>query len=368
MSKNPLKNMINASVVFRMGTTFREIYSSFNLKRFKKNTSNIEKLELKERVKLLTKALNVELPEDYLEANSILKKVILKNKLTGFELWPVSEYISQFGTNNFKESFEVMYLLTSRFTSEFAIRPFLLKDQQQVLRILKEWIGDQNVHVRRWISEGTRPILPWGGKVPELIKNPELTISLLEELKYDEELYVRKSIANHLNDITKNHPDFVIKLLSRWLKEAPREENYKIEWIKKHALRVLVKKGHQGALKLMGVIYSSTKSIKITHFKLNAKKFRLNDVIEFEFILYSDSKKEKKIIIDYLIYFKKSNGSTSPKAFKLKTIQMIPGENIKISKKHHLKKITTMNFYKGRHEICIQINGKIFDKVSWDFI
>jgi len=348
-----------------MGKIFFEIYPAFNIKRFQKNTSDTGKLELKERVKLLTHGLKCELPENYSEAIPIIQKVLAKKTLSGFELWPVSEYIGQFGTKHFKESFEAMYLLTQQFTSEFAIRPFLLKDHAQVLKILKKYTKDKNVHVRRWVSEGSRPILPWDGKLAAFILNPELTLDLLEALKYDDELYVRKSVANHLNDITKNHPEVVIRLLSRWSKEAPENQKNKIEWITRHALRVLIKKGHPGALGLMGV--GKKVEIKFHRLKLNAKKFNLGNTLEFEIVLSSRAKKKQKIIVDYLIHFQKANGKTTPKVFKFKTLELDPGEKLILTKKHKLKKISTMTFYKGLHGISIQINGKIYALASWMF-
>lgn len=363
-NENAFKNWINPAVVKRTSSIFKAAYSSFDEKRFQKISPKLNDLELKGRVLLITQALKAELPSDFSASAKILKKVLNEKKLTGFELWPISEYISQFGTDHFDESLELMYQLTQQFTSEFAIRPFLLKDPERILKKFKTWLKDDNVHIRRWISEGTRPLLPWGAKIPSFVQKPA-TIPLLEALKYDEELYVRKSIANHLNDISKHHPDLVVETLKGWVKAAPESHEEKIQWIKKQALRTLIKKGHPKALGLMGV--SDKSDVKLSQLKLNKDKFKLGDTLEFEFVLESTGTKTQKIIVDYGIGFLKSNGSVSTKMFKLKTIELQPKEKITIKKRHSLKAITTTTFYSGQHELVLQVNGKILKKTEWLF-
>lgn len=363
-NENAFKNLINAEVVKKMGSVFHKAYQPFNEKRFQKNASKLTDFELKGRVQLLTECLRQELPGNFKEDVTILAKVLSEQKLTGFQLWPISEYISKYGTDHFDESLDLMYELTSQFTSEFAIRPFLQKDPDYILAKLQTWLDDENVHIRRWISEGTRPLLPWGAKIQSFVQSPA-TIHLLEALKYDEELYVRKSVANHLNDISKHHPDLVIKTLKEWIKQSPEKHKDKIDWIKKHALRTLIKKGHAQALGLMGV--SNKLQVKPSGLKLKKEKLKLGDTLEFQFILESTSSKAQTVIIDYGIGFIKSNGSLSIKIFKLKMIELAPKESVIITKKHSLKKITTMTFYPGEHELAIQVNGKILKKVSWFF-
>ena len=361
-NENAFKNWINPTVVKKIAQAFHGVYPAFNEKNFHKNSTKLKEFELKGRVLLLTEGLRQELPNNFTEAAKIIKKVLLQKQLKGFELWPLSEYISQFGIDHFDESMELMYLLTQEFTSEFAVRPFLQKDPERVLRQFEDWLKDENVHVRRWISEGTRPILPWGGKIQSFIERPA-TVHLLDALKYDEELYVRKSVANHLNDITKHHPELVLETLKKWGKSCPEQHRDKIHWIKKHALRTLIKKGHIKALGLMGV--SDKAEVKISQFKLNKDKFKVGDVLEFQFVLESTGKKEQKVIIDYGIGFVKSNGSISTKMFKLKTVHLGAKDKIILKKKHSLKKITTTTFYPGEHDLVLQVNGKILKRIPW---
>ncbi len=364
MSDSAFKNFINATVVKKMGAAFHAAYPSFNQKRFLKIISQLDSLELKARVLLLTEGLRAELPKKYSEDATIIKKVLSEKKLKGFELWPVSEYISQFGTDHFDKSMDLMYEMTQAFTSEFAIRPFLNKDPEAILEKLEKWIEDENVHIRRWISEGTRPLLPWGGKIQSFIRRPA-TLHLLEKLKYDEELYVRKSVANHLNDISKDHPELLIKTLKSWVKNAPPEHKDKIDWIKKQGLRTLIKKGHRGALGLMGV--TGEAKVNLKNFKTNQKNYKMGDTLAFEFLIESTSLKPQDLIVDYLINFVKANGSRSAKVFKLKALTLKAGEKVIVKKNHSLKRITTMTFFKGEHEVQIQVNGKVIKKASWMF-
>jgi 3-methyladenine DNA glycosylase AlkC len=366
MSENEsaFKNMINPAVVKKISKIFHEVYPEFNEKRFHKVSALLPDLELKQRVLAITDGLRAELPGKYQEDSKLIEKVLAKKKLSGFELWPISEYISQYGTDHFDESLELMYQLTQQFTSEFAVRAFLQKDPHRILKKFKSWVKDENVHVRRWISEGSRPLLPWAAKIHSFIKKPE-TLHLLEELKYDNELYVRKSVANHLNDISKHHPDLVVATLKEWVKQSPKLHLDNIHWIKKHALRTLIKKGHKNALGLMGANHKC--DVVVNSLKFDKKKYVMGDYLEFEFNLESTSKKPQQLIVDYLVGFVKSNGTVVFKVFKLKNFELGPGEKIKIKKRHSLKKITTMTFYPGQHQLGIQVNGKVLMTASWIF-
>lgn len=362
-NENAFKNFINESVVKKISLEIVKVHLGFNQKKFQKLSSELPPLELKARVLLITKHLKTELPDNYKEALSILVKAMEGNKLKGFELWPFSEFISQFGLDHIDESMKAMYVLTSRFTSEFAVRPFLIKNHVRVLKYFSKWVTDKDPHVRRWVSEGSRPLLPWGQRIPIFVLDPTHTLLLLDKLRFDEELYVRKSVANHLNDISKNHPQVVIEILRLWQKDVPAEHIDKIKWITRHALRTLVKKGHEGAMKLMGV--EGKASVNIKNFKLNKKRFKLNDLMEFSFDVFSTSKKEQKLIIDYSIDFIKANGKSGKKIFKLKTQDIKPSQKLTINKKHSLKPITTMKFYSGTHHLKLQINGEVLCNISF---
>lgn len=361
---NAFKNIINDSAVKNLAAAISSVYPKFNSKSFIKLSKELSSLELKARVLLITSYLKTHLPEDYSESLTILMDAMEKGKLKGFSLWPFSEYISQFGLNHFDESMKAMYKLTQNFTSEWAIRPYILKDHKKVLKYFEKWAKDKNVHVRRWVSEGSRPLLPWGQKIPLFIMDPTHTLLLLNMLKFDDEIYVRKSVANHLNDISKNHPQVVIEILRIWQKDASENDLDKLTWITRHSLRTLIKKGHPGALRLMGV--DGKASVTVSDLKLNKKNFRINDSLEFNLHIKSTSKSSQKIIVDYAIDFMKANGKKGKKIFKLKSFELKKGEEVTLVKKHSLKPITTMKYYPGEHHLYIQINGHIVKEISWN--
>lgn len=365
MSDTAFKNIYNEASLKLIASAFKKHHGDFNQKDFLSLIKDFPALEMKGRVLLITKKLKENLPSEYEESLKVLTAVLEEGELSGFLLWPVSEFISQHGLEDFDASMKGMYLLTQKFTSEFAIRPFLLKNPKKVLSYFKKWSKDPNVHVRRWVSEGSRPILPWGGKIPLFIAEPNHTLPLLEVLRFDEELYVRKSVANHLNDISKTHPELVVETLERWEKESPDKHLEKIGWIKRHALRTLIKAGNKQALKLMGA--GKEARVKISGISLNQKKFKLGDSLEFTFEVQSELKKNQKLVIDYIIQFVKSNGMRSGRVFKLKTFEINSLEKVQLRKKHSLKRITTMVYYKGKHSLSIQINGKVLCSIDWDF-
>ncbi len=360
---DPFKNLINENVVRKLARGIARHHPEFNTKKFLVLLNDLNALELKNRVLLITKHIKLNLDLNYPDSLAVLMQTMEDSDLKGFELWPFSEFISQFGLEHFDESMKAMYQLTQRFTSEFAVRPFLLKNHKKVLKYFEKWSKDKNVHIRRWVSEGSRPLLPWGQKIPLFVMDPTHTLLLLDKLKFDEELYVRKSVANHLNDISKNHPQVVIEILRLWGEDVPEIHVDKILWIKRHALRTLIKKGHPGALKLMGV--EGKAKVKLHKLSSNKAIYQLGEALHFNFLIESKAKKTQKLIIDYIIDFVKANGKQGKKVYKLKTIELDAGKSQNITKKHSLKTITTMKYYSGTHHLMIQINGEIMGQISF---
>jgi 3-methyladenine DNA glycosylase AlkC len=361
---NAFKNWINETVVVSIGASIKGEYPAFQVSEFNKLSNELAPLELKARVMLITTNLRKYLPHEYAEALKIIVLILNQEKLKGFALWPFSEFISNYGTDHLDQSMGAMVILTKLFTSEFAIRPFLLKDHQRVLSFMYKLATSENHHVRRFVSEGTRPILPWGGKIPAFLKDPELTMPLLESLKYDEELYVRKSVANHLNDHAKNHPKLVTDTLRRWEKSCPKEHLDKILWIKRHALRILIKKGDVNALKLMGV--NGAAKIKLKNFLISKKSYKRGEQLNMNVEMKSMGAQKQKLIIDYAIDFLKSNGKYGRKVYKLKSLDLKPKDVLKIQKNHSLRPITTMKYYPGKHFLVLQVNGLEVKKISWE--
>jgi 3-methyladenine DNA glycosylase AlkC len=363
MSSN-LKDIFQKESVQTIATSIAKIYPNFAQENFVAEIApQLKKHELKGRVKLISTKLRDHLPKDIDTSLSIFIRAVKSEKnptgVHGFLAWPFTQYIEDFCLENFDSSMEAMKEITQTMSAEFAIRPFLIKYPEKSLSILKKWSKSNNFHVRRLVSEGTRPRLPWGQRLSLFQKDPTICIELLRTLKNDPEIYVRKSVANHLNDISKDHPDFLVKELKSWLKEGNKE----IEWIARHASRTLLKSGHKGALSLFGYSESQLQNIK---FSLSTKKIKVGDSIEMKFS--ANTSQKSACLIDYRIHLVRANGKKSIKVFKWAKKNLLPSEKIQITKKHSFKKITTRRYYPGKHLIEVQVNGMLVAKANFDLL
>ena len=218
---------------------------------------------------------------------------------------------------------------------------------------MNTWAEDKNHHVRRLASEGSRPRLPWSFKLDEVIKDPRVTRSILEKLKTDPELYVQKSVANHLNDISKDNTDFMLSLIKTWDKT-----NARTAWIIKHASRTLIKKGNIQTLTLFD--FEKNVKLELKNFKLIRSGLNLGESLQFKFDLVSQKASSQKLVVDFKLFYRKKKGELSPKVFKLKELKLKPKETVSISKTHRLQDFTTRKHYSGKHFIEIMINGKVY--------
>lgn len=348
---NAFKLWINADVVKKYFTG-----TKLSTAQIEKIISELESRELRARIQLIAHELKAVLPDEFPKALDQLLAITRKQNLKSFELWPTTEFIQIYGLDHIDESIEAMYELTQKFTAEFSIRPFLNKYGDKIYKKLGVWKKDPNEHIRRWLSEGTRPRLPWGEKLHGAVKDPRHGLELLEQLKFDSSLYVRKSVANHLNDIAKDHPELVVQILSSWKKVVPKNYQKEFQFLSNRALRTLIKKGHKGALKFTGVDMNAN-SLKCSKLSLNKTKVKMGQDFEFKFSIRNTTKKKIKFIADYVVYFQKANGGLSPKVFKLKTGVLNAGQKLEIVKRHSFKPITTRKYHRGEHKLAIKLNG-----------
>lgn len=358
------KHSINKTVLINLAKAIHKVYPAFKQQEFIAIANQLTKLELKPRVRRIRDQLYHQLPKDYSAALKILMTSLKEKNLSGFDLWPYTEFVQTYGQNHLEISLQALYKLTSLFTAEFAVRPFLINHPKQTIQFLVDCSLDKDVHIRRWASEGSRSRLPWGERLQAFVKDHKPTLPVLENLKHDAELYVRKSVANHLNDMAKDHPLQVIQILKRWQTEAMEHQQKNMNWIIHHALRTLIKKGDPKALQLIGA--QQNIKIKVGPLKLTKSSLKLEQRLDFTFTITSTSTKSQKLVVDYIIHFMKANKSTKPKVFKLKTIQIKPLEKLALFKSHHLKKVTTRTYYPGLQYLEIQINGKSYAKVKWN--
>lgn len=358
------REVINKDTVLKIGSDIKQVYPKFDNTEFSEIiNSQIESLNFGDRSKLVAINLKRFLPDSYQKAVEILLKSfgkeIQEEELTGFECFyylPASEFVAQNGVEEeyFEISMNILYEITKRFTSESAIRPFIIKFKDKTLKQLHIWALDKNPHVRRLVSEGTRSRLPLSGRIKDFQREPKPVIELLEKLKDAPELYVRRSVANNFNDISKDNPGIVIETLKKW----NLTKNAHTEYIIKHALRTLIKSGDKEALKLLN--YKSSENITVENFKLSKNNLYIGQDFEFSFDIISQNAENQNLMIDYIIHFMKANGKMSPKVFKLSKKRINFGAKLNIIKKHSFKEISTRKYYTGEHKIELQINGKKF--------
>lgn len=356
----PLKEMFNRAYYKNLAHVFASVYKSFQAEQFVKDvTENLEPLSLNERMRNTSVVLQKHLPESFAATIGIMKEIIPQLK-TGYTNLVFPDFVAQFGQYHFSLSLDALKFFTRFGSSEFAIRTFLKQDLNTTLKEMYRWANDDNQHVRRLASEGTRPRLPWSFKLDSIIQNPALTTPILQALKEDNELYVRKSVANHLNDITKDSPEHVLKLVKSWDNTHPHTA-----WIIKRGCRSLLKQGDKKSM----AIFNLTKEVNVAikNFSLNKSRLRLNDVLVFQFDLVSQKKTDQRLMVDYRIHYSKKSGVQLPKVFKLKEMDLKPGETIVIKKQQRFQDFTTRKLHSGMHVLEIVINGRVIAKKKFEF-
>ncbi|MDF1860134.1 MAG: hypothetical protein P1U87_07965 [Verrucomicrobiales bacterium] len=355
--RKAFKDWFDASAVRRLSDQFASATDQFDRKKFSRLAkSGLEDLEFHGRVKHLSNALRETLPSHVPGALKILtdslpeKQPDCDSVTDGWLQWPLGQWIADHGVHHYDESMAAMVELTKRFSSEFAVRPFVEKYPDRIFSHLLDLADDPNPHVRRWCSEGIRTRLPWGKKLHFLIEDPSPILPILERLKDDDELYVRRSLANNLNDIAKDHPELVAGICSQWTKGAGDE---RIRLIK-HALRSLVKDGHPGGLLVLG--FSPPHRVSAT-MEVEPAAVSIGGSVTLRATIRNDSKKRIAMIVDYAVHYVRKGDKTSDKVFKWKTVELAAGEEITLKKKHSLKATTIRALYPGCHRVDLQING-----------
>jgi 3-methyladenine DNA glycosylase AlkC len=318
-----------------------------------------EALELLARGKKIAVALRRHLPKPFEEAVEILIKTLgppleeTENLgMSPFLYLPHVCFVAEFGLEDFEASMRAQYELTQRFSAEFSIRPFLERHTDATLARLRTWATDASPHVRRLVSEGTRPRLPWASRLRMFQKDPRPVLELLEILKDDPELYVRRSVANNLNDIGKDHPSLLVDTARRWLRDATAERR----WIVNHALRSAIKRAEPGALKVLG--FGGEAKVALRKVSITPRRPAIGRSVTVAFDVVNTAEKSQQIVADLRIHFIKSNGKISPKVFKLNAANIAAGETLSLRKAISLAQLTTRKHYPGTHRVEVVINGK----------
>lgn len=350
----PLKNMYSKDYLNNFADVFVKIYPKFDKAKFLKLVfdKDWDKKELKQRMRHISVCLHSVLPSDYKKSVEILKKAVVHSK--GFLAMIFPDYVEVYGLDDYKTSISALELFTQYGSSEFAIRPFIIKYSKKLMPQMVKWAKHKNHHVRRLASEGSRPRLPWAIGLPEFKKNPSEVLKILEILKDDESEYVRKSVANNLNDISKDNPDISFETAKKWLGKSEKTNR-----VVKHGMRGLLKKGNVKTLKLFG--FTGVEGIKISDLKVDKDKIKVGEKITFSFKMRTN--KEQKIRFEYIINFITSSGKNSRKIFKI-TENVYENRKIyEFKKSHSFKDLTVRKHFKGSHTLSIIINGeKLADK------
>ena len=337
------------------------IHTGFDRKRFLKLAlQDLDELSLMQRLRRTTESLHVTLPADYRKALHILRELAPKVNHSFVSL-VMPDYVSLYGLDDFEVSLDALKFFTVFGSSEFAIRPFLRQDLKRTLKVMETWSRDESDAVRRLASEGCRPRLPWSFRLDALIADPSPTLRILENLKADPSLYVRKSVANHLNDITKDHPGWVLDRLESWPLEDTRTA-----WIARHALRTLIKKGDPRALAIIGAGEKAEVSVK--HFSATPYQIQLGQKIQLSLDIQSLSDKSQRLVVDYAIHYVKKSGSASAKVFKWKELTLPAHASISLTRNQIVKDFTTRVHHAGHHQVEILINGETMAKSGFDLV
>ena len=353
----PLKDQFGPPVIRRLGEEIAAVHRPFKRSAFERDAMRgFEALELLDRGRHLGRVLQKHLPADFAEAVAVLLATLPVEKapaggMASFYYMPHTEFVRQFGVPHVEVSLKALHALTQVFTAEFAIRPFIEAHPERLLKRLRVWTRDPSEHVRRLVSEGTRPRLPWAPRLRVFAADPAPVIELLERLRDDPSPYVRRSVANHLNDIGKDHPRRLVEIASDWMDGASANRR----WIVQHALRSLVKKGDVAALKVLG--FGAKVSLRVVEHAIVPKRPRLGGKVVVTVTLENATRTPQNVIVDLVVFFVKAKGGTSPKVFKLAKIALATGQSVTLRKTVSLADLTTRRHYPGCHRVALQMNG-----------
>ncbi len=359
----PFKNWFNEALYRRVAKVLAAIEPKFDQKKFLALTLNgLDGRELMDRLRQTAIAAEAALPGTYRDKLSVLSKLAPQIN-HGFVAISTCDFVARHGLDDFDHSMEALRFLTAFGSAEFAVRPFIQREPSRALAIMQKWARDKNEHVRRLASEGSRPRLPWGERLGAIVEKPELTAPILEILKTDPALYVRKSVANHLNDIAKDHPDWMLDRVESW--DSTKSGT---AWIIRHALRTLVKKGHPRALALLGVDTHAGAYLQVRAFTASPTRVALGETLQLSAELVSKAKTPLPLVIDYVIHYAKASGKTSAKVFKWSELPLPPGKPLILTKRQTIRDFTTRKHHSGLHTVELQINGQRLAKAVFTLV
>lgn len=347
----PLKNLYTPAYVQTLAVALHNVNPAFAPDRFVACVfdSEWENRELKQRMRHITVCLRAELPGSYRDALAALRSIA--EKFTGFLALIFPDFVEMYGQDDPDASLAALEYFTQLSSAEFAIRPFIKREPERVMQQMLHWARHDNHHVRRLASEGCRPRLPWAMALPEFKKDPSPILPILDQLKNDASEYVRRSVANNLNDIVKDHPALVLDIARRWLGQSAETDR-----LVRHACRTLLKRGNAEALALFG--FQDKVDVLVANLVLSPGELAIGDQVTMEFDVTANHSEPLQLRIEYGVDFIKSNGSLSRKIFRVTESIFTSGKTVRIRRTHSFRDLSTRKHYAGRHGIVILINGR----------
>jgi 3-methyladenine DNA glycosylase AlkC len=367
------KNLINAGTIARAAAHLQRAWPQFDRPHFERLAGQgLDGLEMKARAMQIADALQACLPADFAQAAGIIEAALAPvgthgdeaaaQGLSGWIGWSVGEFVARrvaARPADLQRGLQCLRELTQRFTAEFAIRPLLRDHAAEVWPVLERWSQDASPQVRRLASEGSRPRLPWGLRLQDLVRDPTPATSVLERLQDDPDEVVRRSVANHLNDIAKDHPERLADWLERHLPGAPAERRALL----RHASRTLIKQGHPRVMAAWGV---GTTFRGQAAFAVSPAAVAVGDRVVLALTLRSDAGHTQELVVDYAVHHVTARRVPSAKVFKGWKLTLAPGEERTLVRQHSLKPITTRRYHPGWHAVHVSINGQAVAEAGFE--
>ncbi len=361
-----LKHLLPAESVAHLADALHRVWPHFDVRAFQAAVRpGYDELGLMARGQRIADQLHAHLPKAYPEALAALVAAMgppvpldaagepmAGEHRSAFYYLPHSLFIAAHGLGHLNESLAAQHALTQRFTAEYSIRPYLQRHTAATLKRLAAWVEDDSAHVRRLVSEGTRPRLPWAARLPDFVADPSPVLPLLERLKDDPSSYVRRSVANHLNDIGKDHPALLVEVAQRWLNGAPPAR----ERLVRHALRSAVKRGEAGALAVLGAGHAV--ALDVSAVAITPASPRIGGSVRIVCELHNRTRQPQQVLADLRVFYAKANGGTGAKVFKLKTLDIAAGASAALGKTLSLAQMTTRVHHPGVHRVELLLNGR----------
>ncbi|HEY9033691.1 MAG TPA: DNA alkylation repair protein [Pseudomonadales bacterium] len=362
MTQTLLKHSLDRAAIDRIGRALAACSPEFCRDRFTADSlDGLAALGLKQRVQHIIDALHQQLPADFAAAATLLHQLPdhwddgdPADSNRAMAAWPLIDYAAVHGLDQPAIALPLLARLTPLFTAEYAIRPFLQQHFALSYRHIEHWCHHPDAHVRRLASEGLRPRLPWGEQLLALRDDPAPIWPVIGQLLDDDSLYVRKSVANNLNDISKDHPALLLQHCRHWLQQ---DSNPRRRWIVRHGLRSLVKQGQREALALLG--FAGAVDTLQLQFLLDTTQAAIGDDLLLQLQLANHGDDTLALAIDYIQHYPTASGRRSRKVFKLKTLQLAAGASTRLEKRHRLRTLSTRRLLPGTHCIELMVNGRI---------